>query len=395
MTWGTLTVGRLALREAYTASATNSATVTVKGQESSPPLTVLQLEQRREDMLGLVGQYLPASFTSKARLSGFYRVAGVKAEFHHYQDAGVLLLDWTLDLDRVGTEFEVDHESRLSGPLTRNTSHAVTGDRWLTPPLGHYGFWSGSTTPTAVTRTGADGAMLVYRGVPAVNPRWGSTPAGTLAGRVRFLDANGHERSGLNFTPASTGWELQNGLVSVMVSGPGELDVRAYTGGAWRSKLWTLSDGSSLGLPTSATLLRNDLENVVLRLLWASTSAPGRLTLDVTLRRGSRFAEFYLRRHAAATLSVARSATEAGSSGTGYVRATANDGDGNRYVLGSAQAFTADLVGGGLSKAATTTLDAFVGVAAAGSGAVAGDQPDHLMAQYLGSPNELVAPVRR
>lgn len=395
MTWGSIGLGRLTLREGYTANANGGQSLTVKGQESSPPLTTLQMEQRREDLLGMVDQFVPATFSSKARLNGFYRVAGAKAEYAHYQDANVLTLDWTVDLERVGTEFEVDHESRLSGPLTRNTSHAATGERWLAPPLGHYGFWSSSTSPSSVSRTGADGAILVWRGVPAVNPRWGTTPAGALAGRVRFLDANGSERSGVNFTPAPTGWELQNGLVRVTVDSPGVLNISAYTGGAWRSKLWTLSDGSALGLPTSTTLLRNNLENVVLRLLWASTSAPGRLTADITLRRGSRFAELYLRRSAAATLSVTRSAVEAATAGTGYVRATANDADGNRYVLGSALAFTNDLVNGGLSKAATASLDVFVGVAAAGSGAVSGDQPDHLRDQYLGSPNELVTPVRR
>lgn len=399
MTWGTITAGRLTLREGYNANATDNLTLEVKGQESSPPLTATQLEQRREDILGLAGQYLPVTFTSKARLNGFYRVSSGKADYTHYQDAAVLALDWTLSLERCGTEAEIDHESRLSGPLTRQTDHAVVGDRWLSPPLGHYGLWAGENFPPTLTRTGADGGILVYRSMPTTgigtNVRWGTTPAGALAGRVRFLDANGSERSGINFTPAATGWELSNGLVRVKINGPGELDVAAYTGGAWRSKLWTLSDGSGLGLPTSATMLRNDLENVIVRLLWASTSAPGRLTADVMLRRGSRFAEVYLRRNVAATLSVARSAVEAATAGTGYIRATANDADGNRYVLGSAHAFTGDVVNGKISKAATTTLDVFAGVAVAGSGAVAGDQPDNLMTQYLGSPNELVTPVRR
>lgn len=395
MTWGTLTVGRLVMRETFDATQTATG-LTIKGQESTPPLTATELEGRREDFLGITDDYVPVTCTSKARMNGFYRVTTVKADYFNSQGNGILTLDWSLDLERMGTEFETDHESRLSGPLTRNTSFAVTGDRWLAPPLGHYGLWAGSATPTAVTRTGADGAMLVYRGVPATHPRWGSTPTGMLAGRVRFLDQDGRERSGVNFTPAPTGWELHNGLVSVKPTAvAGQFDVRSFTGG-WRSKLWTASAaGTPLGIPTSVTLLRNTLELIVVRVLWASSAAPGRTTADITIRRGSRFAEVYLRRDVAATLSWARSATEAGSSGTGYVRATANDADGNRYVLGSAQAFTGDLVGGGLSKAATATLDLFVGVAAAGSGAVSGDQPDNLIQQYLGSPNELVVPVRR
>lgn len=397
MAWGTLTVGRLALREDFTTTATGNVTVTIKGQESCPPLTALQLEQRREDFLGMVGDFVPVTFTSKTRLNGFYRVQAAKADYANYQGNPVLTLSWTLDLDRAGTEFEIDHESRLSGPLTRNTSHAVTGDRWLAPPAGHYGLWTGSTLPSVVTRTGADGAMLVYRGVPATHPRWGVLPEEMLAGRVRFLDSTGAERAGINFTPAASGWEVHNGLISVKPTAvSGQLDISSFTGGAWRAKLWTLTAaGSPLGLPASVTLLRNNLEQAVVRVMWATDTAPGRATLDVTIRRGSRFAELYLRRDVAATLAITRSAVEAGSAGTGYVRATANDADTNRYVVGSALAFTNDLVNGGISKAATATLDAFVGVAVGGSGAVSGDQPDHLLQQYLGSPNELVIPVRR
>ena len=92
MTWGTLTVGRLALREDYTVSATDTR-LTIKGQESSPPLTALQLEQRREDVLGLAGALVPATFTNKARLNAFYRVADAKAEYSNYQDNPVLTLD--------------------------------------------------------------------------------------------------------------------------------------------------------------------------------------------------------------------------------------------------------------------------------------------------------------
>jgi hypothetical protein len=394
MTWGTIMVGRLPLREDWSVE-TKSGELTLKGQESSPPVTPLQLERRREDMLGLTGRWLPVTFTDKDRLTGWYRVTAVKADFTKTFD--VLTLTWSIDLDRTGTENEVDVESRLSGPLTRNTSHAATGDRWHSPPVGHYGYWSGSTIPTVVTRTGEDGAQLVYRGVPATNPRWGVAPASALAGRCRFVDGDALERTGVNFTPAATGWELSNGLVRVRpLTSSGVLEVSAYTGGAWRAKSWdVLLNAVSLGPVHSVSLIHNELELVIVRALWATASAPGRTTADLILRRGARFLELYARTSTSSAFKVVRATTEAGTAGTGYVRATTNDGDGNRYVVGSAQAFTNDTVTGGLSKTATTTLDAFIGVAVAGSAAVSGDQPDHLMQQYLGSPNELVVPVRR
>jgi hypothetical protein len=394
MPFGTITLGRLVLRENWSVEQTSAGVLTVSGQESTPPLTQADANRRREDILGVEGALLPVTFTDKPLLSGYYRVSNTKATYAEYFQ--VTTIDWTLTLDRFGTESEIDLESRLSGPLTRNTAFAVTGERWHSPPVGHYGYWSGSTVPSVVTRAGADGAQVVYRNVPATHPRWGSTPSGCLVGRVRFLDDAPAERSGLNFAPSASGWELSNGLVRVRaLAASGVLDIAAYTGGAWRSKAWDLlAGGVTLGVPRSATLLRNELEQVVVRLLWAST-APGRVTADLTLTRGARVLELYVQSQTSTTLKVVRAATEAGTAGTGYVRATANDADGNRYVVGSALAFTNDTVTGGLSKAATTTLDTFVGVAAAGSGAVAGDQPDTLMAQYLGTPGELVVPVRR
>lgn len=395
MTYGIVQLGRLPVREEFRVEASGGDTLMIKGQEASPPLSALELERRREDLLGLE-EGIPLTFTDKARLSGFYRVRAVKAEYTNWTGE-VLTLTWSVELDRIGTEFELDQESRLSGPLTRNTSHAVTGERWLAPPIGHYGFWAGTTVPTAVTRTGADGAQLVYRGVPVTHPRWGVTPAAALAGRVRLLDANAAERSGSNFTPAPTGWELGNGLVRVRpLLAAGVLEVAAWTGGAWQVKSWDLlAGGVSVGIPRSLTVLRNNLEHIVVRVLWGSSSAPGRTTTDLTLRRGSRFLELYIKATSSTTLAFQRAVPEVGTAGTGYVRATLDDLTGNRYVVGSAQAFTNDLINGGLSKASTVTLDAFVGVAAGGGAAVSGDQPDHLMAQYLGSPNELVVPVRR
>ena len=73
----------------------------------------------------------------------------------------------------------------------------------------------------------------------------------------------------------------------------------------------------------------------------------------------------------------------AGGSGVAAVRATTNDGDGNRYVVGCAKTFVSDLATGGLSIASTTVLDFFIGSEIAGTAAVAGDTADDLVGQYL------------
>jgi hypothetical protein len=102
-----------------------------------------------------------------------------------------------------------------------------------------------------------------------------------------------------------------------------------------------------------------------------------------------------MQRNAAATLLIRRLTAEAGTSATGWVGATANDLDGNRYIIGSAKVFTSDLANGGLSVAAATRLDAFIGAIVDGGTAVVGDRGIDLMQQYLGAPSEMMMGVRR
>jgi len=405
MSYGTVQVGRLALTEALTPfddkvnATSNVRTVAITGQESLPPLTAVQIARIQDDLPALLGAFVPVTFTDKDDRNGYYQVRDTGAKLFSWTGE-VVTCDWNLTLTRIGTDTEVDLESRLSGAATRNNSFAATGERWHAPPIGHYGYWTGSTQPSTVTRTGTDGAMTVYRGLPTatnptINPRWGCPVSSYLNGRVRILDSSSLERVGCNFTTPASGWEMNNGLVRVKpLTSSGVLEISAYTGGGWQTKSWDiLSGGSTIGAITSMSVLHNEPEMAVIRLL--RTQSPGRITVDVTLRRGSRFAELYVQASFSSTLKVVRATTEAGTAGTGYVRATANDAAGNRYIIGSALTHTADTTNGGLSLAATTTLDAFIGVIAAGSSAVAGDQAADLYAQYLGSPAELVQAVRR
>jgi hypothetical protein len=404
MAWGTVKVGRLSLREALTPAAesidtsTMLRTLTITGQEASPDLTSVALAASQDDVHGLYGSLVPVVFTSKTDRNGYYRVSSAAATLNNWTGE-VLTCDWSLQLERVGADTEADVESRLAGSLTRNTSFAATGDRTHAPSIGHYAYWAGTTQPSTVSRSSSDGTMTVYRGVSTtVNPRWGCPVGSYLNGRCRFIDANSLERTGSNFTVASSGWTLHNGLVQVqLLSGvPAVMSVASWTSGAWAAKGWDLQiSAGSLGVPDTTTVIRNDPEMVILRLLWDYSPAPGRVTADLVLRRGSRLLEIYLQSEFSTTLKVKRQATEASTSGTGYIRATSNDASGNRFVLGSAQAFTGDTTNGAISKSSTTTMDAFIAVELAGSSAVSGDQAAQLHSQYLGMPSEAVRGVRR
>jgi hypothetical protein len=415
--YGSVLVGRVVLREA-TELATESwsgsdRVLAITGQESNPPQTPVELAQLQDDLLSLPGRFVPVIFTNKADRNGYYWVQDAAADLTNWGDNDVITCRWKVTLARAGSDSDLDVESRMSGSATRNNSFGATGTRWHSPPIGHYSYYAGGgVVPSIVTRTGSDGAQAVYLGLtPTVNPRWGCAVADYPKGRVRFLDSDSTERSGITLSLGPTGWALHNGLCRVTLagaagvsgsngtigaSGVGVLNVAAWDGGAWAGKDWDLlRDAASLGAPLGCTLLRNDYEAVLVRLMWQNNPGPGRTDLDILLRRGARFAELWMQSSTSATCRIARATVEVGTSTSGYVTATSNDADGNKYFLAGAGSFTADTGNGGASRSSSTGGDFAVGAVLGGSSAVTGDVAADLYKQYLGAPSERVQGVRR
>lgn len=400
MPFSTLRLGRMEMREDSTVAETGGVGgdrgLVLAGQESVPRLSAAAVRRRREDFLTLPGQFLPIAFTEKDYLNGYYEVEDANGTIEDW-DGDLVVYRWSTNLRRIGTEFEIDIESRLSGALTRFNNFSVVGERTHAPAIGHAGYWTDATVTTAVTRTTAVGPITVYRGFNAeISPRWACAPQDYLNGRVMFLDELRIERAGDSARIPALGWELNNGLVRVRpLAVGGVLEVAAYTGGAWRAKAWdVLSDTVTVGTFQFCSIMNNQPEVVGIRLM--KTMNAGRMYLDLVLRRGYRFVELYAQREYGSTLKVQRATAEASTNAlAGTVVATANDADGNKFIVGSSRTFVADIAQGGISIAATPVLDAFIGVVAGGTSAVSGDQAADLQKQYIGAPTELVQGVRR
>jgi len=399
MSWGTITVGRLTLRETTeltTGFDGGQRTVSLAGQESTPPLTMAQLRQRQEDILGLEDRFLPMTFTDKADQDGYYVVTGVSATLVNHQGE-TARVDWTITATRIGPENAVDIESRATH-VVRQNAFALAGERWHAPSASAYAYFTGSTRPSgSVARSGDEGVVTVYRGVPAaVSPRWGASLADYGRGRARIV-VDGLERSADSVTiPASAAWSISNSLVSVTGGASATFTVSSYDGSAWRAKDWNLSFSASASSPVSGwnavTIVRNDYEAVTVRLV--KSSAPGRAMLDLTLRRGARFVEGYAQTDTSATMGVYRAATETGVASAGYVTATANDASGHRYAVGSAKTFTTN-TNGGLSASAVTAFDFWAGTVVSGSAAQAGDTAAQLRDQYIATMIETTMGAKR
>jgi hypothetical protein len=398
VSYGTTTIGRLVLRETFPVTEGNSSngrTMALAGQESAPPLTNAGVTARHDDIMALPDSPMNVVFTDKPDRNGFYVVTDSSADYTSTISA-ILTSDWKINLNRLGSESEIDMESRLTGTVRLN-DFSLIGERWHAPAIGHYSYYTGASIPTPATRTSVDGALTVYRGLASgTSPRWGVPPTSYPGGRVRVLD-NAVERAGVD-TPVSAGaWEINNALVRVRpLTSNGSLEVAAWDGAQWDTKNWNVTVAAS-GAPitawSAATILRNDFEQCVLRLI--APLSPGRVTLDLTLRRGSRFVECYLQRGdlqtLAAYLNVLENATNVVSGG--YVVATNNDAGGNKATAGTARTFTphGSL---GIQKSATA-MDFYLGAVMNGTGANAVDTATVLRDQYIGALSEFTVGVRR
>lgn len=389
-----LVVGRISLREPADVDESGAGTLSLSGREPWAVTGRADVLAIHEALLGLAGALVPIRWGHKSERNGYYTVAGATSNLVDL--AGYSgYADWKLSLVRHGGDNVIDLESRLAGAIRQN-DFSLSGERWHAPAIAHYGYFTGSTSPSTMTRTGADGSMTIYRQIPAnVSPRWGCGVADYLRGAVRILaDFPQRTITGVAAVVPPDQWEITNGLVRARrLFTSGSIELSAFTGSAWRPKIWSIDIGA--GAITgweSATILRNDPECCILRL--TKSRAPGRVTVDITIRRGSRFAELYVQRGDSGSISVYLASAETMTNNTSYLVKTTDDVDGNRATIGSARTYSAH-ANGGITKTSVTALDCFVGVVAGGGAAVSGDQAVNLRDQYIACLPEVVAAVRR
>jgi hypothetical protein len=394
MVWGTVTIGGVAFREELLAEG-DSSSLHIGGQEAHPPKTRLQVEAAHHNIKALADLVVPVVFTDKSTLTGFYLVTSSSSALFRWANGRVQHARWEAQLERIGSADDVEIESRV--PLVARPDElpgTQTAVFWHAPPVGVTSYLTGPTSPTSwVDRDTADGIIRVWLGLPIDSPRWTVRAGDYLAGSARIV-LDSIRRAG-TFTPPGEDWELSNGLVRVTPGASGRIAVSCWDAGEWRSaNEWAISVGGTVVTTTpELTILRNDPEEARIRLTYPGT--PGRLTVDLRLRRGARFVTGVLKRHSTSLLAVVRNGTTAGDGSyaafTGGIRAAATDADGNRWVLGTSR--VSEIAHGAGDTA--LSLDFYIGHELNAAAPAAGDAAADLFAQYLGSTGERIRVVRR
>lgn len=165
-----------------------------------------------------------------------------------------------------------------------------------------------------------------------------------------------------------------------------------WDGTAWRAKaidVWL----SLLPLQFSkASVLENRPEVCVVQYEMA-LNAGGRITVDVTLRRGMRFAMFQVNTNKPDILSASPNPTEAMTKTNERELSTLADANGHRLLIGSPRTWTHTPSTGLLTRSGAKSLSFYVGLEL--SGAASGDTAADLSMQALGALWEQVRVLRR
>lgn len=341
--------------------------------------TLADAKTLRHQILGLVDNpdepVVPFTWSTDADWDGFYRVlgGGVTIELAGSLDSGYFPFDLTLE--RVPGWASPLFELRTIGTVRAN-DHSITTSN--TRPFvglpddieGFSEFFTGSTKTTVA----ADGhTVRHYDGTTGAgrNHFFDATPSFFLAPSDFYdgaatIKIGGDIVVGRQAINTPTDWEIGNGLVRIVDgASAGEFNVEHWDGSAWDSIIYNYGLGTTwvdIDIdPHTVTVLRNTPEVCSVRFTTTAPASSGvdyAFTVDATVRRGSRFVETRFDSGAGfAKWGVTRSSVEAGTvtSLTGCMRANANDGNGNRYVMCTPHAATFDTTNGRLTRTSSTT----------------------------------------
>lgn len=392
MSWGIITLDRLTLSEQHEVSDqinanTGARSVRLSGREWYPRITLAAVRAKQEDISALMGRLIPITFSRKLDRNGYYTATDVGVSATHWEEEASFF-DWNLSLEFIGPDNVLEMESWLSNIARANDFDIDEGIRWHAPPIGHLAYYTGTTPPSAVlVRASLDGPISVYMGITAeFDPRW-SCPVGSYVNGGCRMILDGLDRISTLMVANGQPWEVSNGLVRARSVGE-SLTVGVWSDGAWHDKSWGVLATSAIE-DWDQVIVRTNRPDLVSVRLVKSLSPSGLVSLDLNIRRGSRFVEAYLQRSTVADLTVRLTDAEAytDNSADGYVVASANDADDNRFIFGSARGFVDHADGGG-TKEDAIAFDFFVGAVVGGDSAVTGDQALNLLDQYIAASSE-------
>lgn len=407
----TLTVGRcvlpdpsnvdasgdfLSLSGVFYSTATTAANRAAEAQARSAQLMGM-VDNPDEDVFRLV-------WSSESMYDGFYAVEDASWSWLNDGSSRAAVAAWSLTLRRVSDFGQPKAEIQYLGTLRTNV-HGLS-------PTGQLGrrfdleAWDVSDQPFAPSVRESDDGVTFYQfsvsdqesGVASFEPEPSAHHDGGASVEVLGADAAWYPWTGRQMgrvDPSDV--RLTNHLCRFSISDGGVMTHAVYSpaAAAWESTTFTLamtpfaSSFLTFDTCTAPTILRNDIDTVVVRYNMRSSSnyaSYGSIFATVTLRAGDLFATVHLTStQSQPKYGVAASSSTAATSITGGLRRTSNDANGNRWVISTPHTFTGDTTNGSVQVdyTATSTPTFMIGQALDGSSANANNAETALVDQFM------------
>lgn len=391
----TLKVGRISLScDPETLDLKAGPVLTMRGSFTGSALAAT-LALRDELIVTLAEEEpIPVTWDNDSTIDGFYLPRGGQVSVLSLTGTGYV--EFNCSLKRLGDDNSVRFCSLLTGTVLANDHSYTTGVGFVAPPVSRYVY--NPVSSSSVVRVSEDGSVRVYLEVASsANPEWHVAPADYYKAACEIL-AGGYLRAGVTAPNTPTDWQLENGLVKAVPTTGGALIVSHFDGAAWRATTWAvLYNSAAVGAWQAVQILTNRPERAGLRLIQTrnNTTGQGLITLDLSVRRGSRTLEgvFY---SDSAIYAIALDTDTAGTTSgtpTGTMKKSTTDGNGHRWMVGSELTTTLTTADGTMAKTAARMPFMISKEVDEGSGVQAGDADDDLWDQYMGWRSERVRAV--
>ena len=373
--------------------------------------TIAATKKLRDELISMGNSdlILPITYEGDTTLAGYGKITSM--------DVSPIKLatgyfSYSIGFEMKGRTSEMIFESNMSGALLTNSHSVTTGNTtyapWHALPVNAFNYKNDSL-PTPVTRASEDGNVALFydSDLRSYGSNWIVEPADFYKGAAK-ITMDSTVKAGYLTSNTPTGVEISNGIIKITsgsTTDQSRFSLSFYDNGSWTStREIEISSGSSQtewNVWQTVQILRNEPQECVVRFVTYSddTYKDGRLTVDVSVKRGAHHASLVISEAGTATRSAdtrknLRMVTaNSMSAGTGYIIESSVDGSGLKFMVGSPQGFTA-VASSRLIHLASSQVKTFVGYVYNASSPAAHNAGDVIRNQYLEGLYENIRLVR-
>ena len=410
----TVTVGRLTFTSPSTLNFSGGADRVNKNLSLQGKLAVDDLDDAkslRDELISMSKMKVPIAFTytGDTTLKGYCNLISAGIDISRYSIGGI---SYSLEIEWLGKPGEINLESHFSGALIEN-NHSITSttNQMHSPPRQHYTYYHTGTLTNTEREQFQNQTTIIKTGsnLRDTNATYNVDPENYYEGAVEIKIKDYHDqlrlRAGRDSDNKPTDAIIQNGLIKLTVLGDNTSQCRFTThlydpdsDDYVSAKTWAISEtGSETEWQSwqSIQILKNEPQIATIRLTthYDATNKDGRLVFDITMKRGARHLEFVASQWQAQQLNLKSTTVLAGTNATGYVIASASDGQGNKYIIGTPSTYTADTTNLGIEVSGSTAVKGFIG-GEIGTSASGANTADSIRDQYIDSIFETVRVVK-